>query len=388
MRLAIFTDSFHPSFSGVATNVIEHTSGLLRRGHQVLIVAPHLEGELPERLRGATVTSTAVSLPYPGRRDLRIGLPTFLPALRRLREFRPDIVHLYTERPVALEGLFCARRLGVPCVGHFNTLLGEAPYVRSYARVAPRAAAFAIWKHQTWFYGRCDHVVSLTRAALEILRAYGCTTPASVISSGVRPPCHVEDGRLRALRAAHGCAGGPNVIYAGRIAKEKRVCELLEVWASLATRHPGGRLVLIGNGNEVPAVRKRLQDSALARRVAMLGPRSHEEIYAGGLYRMGDVFATCSRSETECVAILEAMAHALPVVAYGGTPIDESVNHGESGLLCGSQVEFAGALGQLLSDRDLRERMGANARIAVRRKSVELSVEAIESLSRELARRR
>src|SRR4051812_34169324 len=114
MRLAIFTDSFHPSFSGVATNVIEHASGFLHRGHQVLVVAPHVEDDLPARLRGAKVIPTAVSLPYPGRRDKRIGLPTFLPALRALREFGPDVVHLYTERPVGIEGLFCAWRLRVP----------------------------------------------------------------------------------------------------------------------------------------------------------------------------------------------------------------------------------------------------------------------------------
>jgi glycosyltransferase involved in cell wall biosynthesis len=81
------------------------------------------------------------------------------------------------------------------------------------------------------------------------------------------------------------------------------------------------------------------------------------------LYRCADVFAFPSIQEGLGIALLEAQATAKPVVAFNQSGVREAVKHGETGLLVKPDSdELADALLRLLSDTDLRERMGKEGR--------------------------
>ena len=82
------------------------------------------------------------------------------------------------------------------------------------------------------------------------------------------------------------------------------------------------------------------------------------------VYNCADVFALPSIQEGQGIVLLEAQASAKPVVAFDIGGVNEAVRNGETGLLVklGSTEEFADAMMKLLSDRALREKMGANGR--------------------------
>jgi glycosyltransferase involved in cell wall biosynthesis len=138
-------------------------------------------------------------------------------------------------------------------------------------------------------------------------------------------------------------ADPPHVLYAGRLSAEKGVLELVEAAEGL-------ELVVAGDG------------PLRARVPGALGFVPHDELQ--GLYRRAAVVACPSRREGFGVACLEAMAHARPVVATNVGGLRDLVVDGETGLVVPPRDPAAlrAALRRLLSDDELRRRLGAAGR--------------------------
>ncbi|GHE42128.1 glycosyltransferase family 4 protein [Streptomyces vinaceus] len=161
---------------------------------------------------------------------------------------------------------------------------------------------------------------------------------------------------------------GKVVASIGRLAFEKGVDLLLDAWADAAPHHPDWVLRIYGAGVEEPALRAHASALGLGDSVEWMG--STDDVL--GALRGASVFAQASRAEGFPITLLEAMAAGVPVAAFDCAPgVREIVEHGEDGLLArlGNTMELAGHLRVLMSDRELRERLGDNAFRNVRRYS-------------------
>ncbi|MFI6005400.1 glycosyltransferase [Streptomyces sp. NPDC051366] len=158
------------------------------------------------------------------------------------------------------------------------------------------------------------------------------------------------------------------VASVGRLAFEKGVDLLLDAWAEAAPQHPDWVLRIYGAGVEEPALQAHATALGLDTSVQWMG--STDDVL--GALRGASVFAQASRAEGFPITLLEAMATGLPVAAFDCAPgVREIVEHGEDGLLArlGNTMELAGHLDVLMSDRELRDRLGDNAFRSVQRYS-------------------
>ncbi|MER6202884.1 glycosyltransferase [Streptomyces sp. NPDC001586] len=158
------------------------------------------------------------------------------------------------------------------------------------------------------------------------------------------------------------------VACVGRLAFEKGVDLLLDAWADAAPHHPDWVLRIYGAGAEEEALRAHCTSLGLDDSVEWMG--STGDVL--GALRGASVFAQASRAEGFPITLLEAMAAGVPVAAFDCAPgVREIVEHGEDGLLArlGNTMELAGHLSALMSDRELRDRLGDNAFHAVKRYS-------------------
>ncbi|MEU9302085.1 glycosyltransferase [Streptomyces sp. NPDC048269] len=158
------------------------------------------------------------------------------------------------------------------------------------------------------------------------------------------------------------------VASVGRLAFEKGVDLLLDAWADAAPHHPEWVLRIYGAGLEEPALRAHCTSLGLDDSVEWMG--STDDVL--GALRGASVFAQASRAEGFPITLLEAMAAGVPVAAFDCAPgVREIVEHGEDGLLArlGNTMELAGHLRALMSDRELRDRLGDTAFQSVKRYS-------------------
>ncbi|MFD4244881.1 glycosyltransferase [Streptomyces sp. NPDC058525] len=158
------------------------------------------------------------------------------------------------------------------------------------------------------------------------------------------------------------------VASVGRLAFEKGVDLLLDAWADAAPHHPDWVLRIYGAGLEEAALRAHCTTLGLDDSVEWMG--STGDVL--GALRGASVFAQASRAEGFPITLLEAMAAGLPVAAFDCAPgVREIVTHGEDGLLArlGNTMELAGHLDALMSDREMRDRLGDTAFESVKRYS-------------------
>lgn len=373
LRLCLFSDGLWPYASGVATAVSQHALSLTALGHQVAIFGPPLSKRIrpTERPRGIHIERTAIGVPHPTLAGLTLTLPTFLRAVRFVRHWRPDVIHIYTEGGVGLEGLYAAKRAGVPTVGHFSTLFGDASYTTSYLPTWLPSISPIIWRYQLALLGSCDEVIAPSEPIRSILTLKGLRRPITTVSFGAREPTVPFPESVPEIRQQHNCEHGLHLIYVGRVAKEKEIPELLKIFEVVAPKHPATKLIILGAGNASRKVLSLANESGYGSRIILLGAVSHDELYERGLYRLGDIYVTTSRSETEGIAVLEALAHGLPVVAYASCGILENVLHGVNGLLAppGEMDAFISNVDTLLSDWRRLESMRTAARVSGQRRS-------------------
>jgi glycosyltransferase involved in cell wall biosynthesis len=165
----------------------------------------------------------------------------------------------------------------------------------------------------------------------------------------------------------------------------KRIADLIDALAIIASDVPALDVVLVGSGDDAE-LRERSRRLGLSGRVHLLGKRTD----VAGCLRALDIGALCSESEGFSNAVIEYMQAGLPVICTnaGGNP--EAVDHGQTGYLypVGDVERLAHYLAMLVDDSGLRDRLGARARrVARQRFSVTRMVNDHLALYQKLAAR-
>jgi glycosyltransferase involved in cell wall biosynthesis len=179
---------------------------------------------------------------------------------------------------------------------------------------------------------------------------------------------HPAEDRVSAKRAAGFDADEPLVGIVAALRFEKNHALFLRMASHLRHEIPAARFLLIGEGPERLRLEELARDLRLGEHVRFLGAR-HD---TPELYRALDVAVLCSLPvvETFPVTLVEALASGVPVVSTRVGSIADIVDEGETGFLVssGDEAELARAVGRLLRDGAVRERMGRAARVQAQRR--------------------
>lgn len=346
MRVALISESFLPTISGVTTSVCKVLEHLARNGHDAIVIAP---SGAPPSYAGFPV-HTVPAIAY---RQFPVGLPS--PHVQRLlADFRPDVVHAASPFLLGAQGIAAANRLGIPSVAIFQT--DVAGYA---ARNRLGQAAALAWRYVKWVHEGANRTLVPSSASMNDLVRLRVPHLA-LWTRGVDlvgfHPNHRTSPAARALREKFAPNNEVIVGYVGRLAPEKQV-ERFRALRGLA----GIRLVLVGDGPSEPQIARALAGMP----VTWLGRLDGDELAAA--YASFDIFVHAGTEETFGQTLQEAHASGLPVVApAAGGPID-LVAHGENGYLFtpDSEPDLRRCVERLVRDSGLRHRMGEAGRRAV-----------------------
>jgi 1,2-diacylglycerol 3-alpha-glucosyltransferase len=176
----------------------------------------------------------------------------------------------------------------------------------------------------------------------------------------------------------------PVLVLIGRLASEKNVEFLLEVFVEVAARLPSAVLLVAGEGPAPSELRWRVEARGLGERVRFLGYLARERELLD-CYRAGDVFVFASRTETQGLVLLEAMALGVPVVSTAVMGTRDILAARRSALVDEEEVEeFAGRVMTLLQNRRLACWIGRQGREHAKEWSDRATTERLVGLYRDL----
>ncbi|MFD1379568.1 glycosyltransferase [Fodinicurvata halophila] len=165
-----------------------------------------------------------------------------------------------------------------------------------------------------------------------------------------------------------------------RLSLEKNIDFMLDALADLRQRiDQPFRLLLLGEGDQHNRLQKRLEELGLADCCMLVGGVPPEEMPL--YYSLGDLFVFASKSETQGMVILEAMASGLPVVAVRSSGIDDVVRQDYNGYKTREvRDQWRDAVARLIQDKALRRTLGAQAREFARAYSVEHFAQEVKTV--------
>jgi glycosyltransferase involved in cell wall biosynthesis len=341
LRILIGADTFPPDVNGAAKFAERLAAGLVERGHELHIVAPHSEGgpntTREEEHEGQTMTVHRLRswrwYPHPW---LRYALPWRIErnAARILDEVKPDVVHFQSHIVVGRGLAREAVKRGIRVIGtnHFmpENGLQFTPFVGALREPAIRAA----WKAAGRTFGLAEAVTTPTRRAADYLEKYTELRQVHPISCGLHIDHYTPNLAPRTENV---------VLFVGRVEAEKHIEELLRAAARLDPELDV-KVEIVGDGEQRPALEKLAAQLGMSHRVHFAGHAP--ESYLKQQLTRASVFAMPSRAELQSIATMEAMASGLPVIGANAMALPHLIHDGENGFLYepGNIDQFAALL--------------------------------------------
>ncbi|HEB78154.1 MAG TPA: glycosyltransferase family 4 protein [Methylothermaceae bacterium] len=342
MNIVMMTNTYLPHVGGVARSVSSFTEEYRRLGHCVLVVAPRFPGT-PEQ---ETDVVRVPALQNFNGSDFAVVLPLFSDLDDALDSSHPDLIHAHHPYLLGMTALREARIRGLPLVFTHHT---RYEYYTHYVPMdSPMLKRFVI-ELATRYANLCDLVFAPSESIAELLRQRGVNTPVEVVPTGVRIEQFTK-GDGPGFRHRHEIPHDAFVVgHVGRLAPEKNLTFLAEAVAGFLQRHPRAHFLVAGRGPSEAEIIEICQQHQVAERLHRVGVLVGQQL--PDAYHAMDVFAFSSKSETQGLVLIEAMAAGIPVVALDAPGAREVVADRLNGRLVMTEdiVEFSTALHWVLA---------------------------------------
>lgn len=358
LRIAMFTNNYLPFIGGVPISIERLRKGLETLGDAALIVCPRYRDQ---PVHESNVVRVPSLLAMGENREFRLA-NIFLARIRkRLKAFKPDIIHVHHPFWLGSLGIFIARRLKVPTVYTYHTRLEH------YAHFVPLPGNLFrnLISHELIrrFANKCDGVIVPTYSTEEYLRMIGVKSATFVQPTGIEYQRfqEVDDDDVRKLRENLSISDEIVFVSVSRLSNEKNIDFMIDAIDELRRRSDRPfRFLMIGEGHQHQRLQQRIDELGLQKHFTLVGSIPPDQMATW--YHLGDAFLFASKSETQGMVILEAMAAGLPVVAVRSSGIDDVVRHGFNGFKTPEkQGQWCERVQQLLEDDTLRKELADHA---------------------------
>ena len=348
------SDVSFPRVNGVSTSIRTFRQSLAELGHDSTLIAPAYPGATAEE---GVVRIPAHAVPRDPE-DRYMSRRAILALTPELRAQRFDLVHVHTPFVAHYAGVALARRIGVPVVETYHTFFEE--YLHHYLPFLPRALTrLAARRFSVSQCAAVDALIVPSEPMLATLRDYGITVRAEVLPTGIEL-AEFQSGDGAGFRRRYGIAASrPVLVHISRVAHEKNLDFVLEAVALACREVPELLLVVAGEGPALGHVRRLASRLGLDAQVLYVGylDRRRELL---DCYRAGDAFVFASRTETQGLVLIEALALGVPVISTAVMGTAEVLRGVQGAIVAADEVgAFAAAIVRVLKDPELRQRLAA-----------------------------
>jgi 1,2-diacylglycerol 3-alpha-glucosyltransferase len=369
MKIGIFTESYLPSPDGVATSVAMTASQLTKLGHTVSIVAPNRPHSKEKKNIYRIVSVKILNKP-----EIWEALEIPQSALFALFQKDFDIIHIHSGGTITNIGWQIAKLHRIPLLMTYHTLW------QYYAHYFPFSFLINPWmfrKFNLLFGNTCNALITPTEKVKHILKTYGIKKPIYVIPNGIalHTFSQAKKGYLR--QKLHIPYTKSILLTVGRLEKEKSPDFILASFAHIAKQNPNVVLVFVGEGREKLILQNLAKQLHIFSQIYFTGAVPYTimpQVYADA-----DIFLFASKTETQGLAVYEALASGLPVVAVHDTAFTTILHDGFNGYISNKYPEhFAKKIAHLLKNKAQLNNFSRNAQKSVVPFSIENTVKQLE----------
>jgi glycosyltransferase involved in cell wall biosynthesis len=378
LRIGFFADTYAPQINGISISLQLLTESLRAAGHQVVIFAPRF----PEYCDSDPDVHRIPSVAYMQSPAFYMSVPGTPRTSLAIRRCEFDVLHVHSPLSTGVMAYVTAKAKHAPLVYTYHTAITD--YVH-YLNIGGHTGA--VRKAARWFStgtaNLTDRVITPSAKIKDLLLKEHVKRPIHVIPNGIDLGRFQQPNDSSRFRRQLGLARDAQLLLSlGRLAPEKSLPLLIDAFAHIAARFPNAHLVFAGDGSSRGELEAQAVSCGYAQRIHFLGMVARADL--PDLLHEADLFLSASTSETQCVAMAEAIAASLPIVAVADKAFAGMFTNGVNGLAAPNDAQgFGAVVCNLLADPEKLRQFGRNSLELSHNFSVETQAAALVELYRE-----
>ncbi|HEL0593277.1 TPA: glycosyltransferase family 4 protein [Streptococcus equi subsp. zooepidemicus] len=341
MRVGLFTDTYFPQVSGVATSIRTLKEELEKEGHEVYIFTT--TDKHVKRFEDPTIIRLP-SVPFVSFTDRRVVYRGLISSYKIAKEYHLDIIHTQTEFSLGLLGKMVGKALRIPVVHTYHTQYEDyVSYIANGKIIRPSMVKPLL----RGYLKDLDGVICPSRIVLNLLEGYEVTIPKRVIPTGIALENYVREDikkeDVAALRKELAISDDETMLLSlSRVSYEKNIQAIIHQLPAVLSENSRIKLVIVGDGPYLQALKELAVTLGVEDHVVFTGMIAHDQV--GLYYKACDFFISASTSETQGLTYIESLASGKPIIAHGNPYLDDLITDKMFGTLYYAESELSDAI--------------------------------------------
>lgn len=358
MKILFISDVYFPRINGVSTSIETFRHELRALGHTVHLIAPDYMIPSSDETDILRVPSRRVPM---DPEDRFMSFSWVMQHLDKFRSEQYDIIHIQTPFVAHYLGIKLSKLLNIPCIETYHTFFEE--YLYYYVPLVPKKIMRIVAKRFSRHQGNSlNGMVVPSHPMLSVLKNYGITTHSEVIPTGIEPDSFVPGDRVLFRKNYNIPQDRPVLLFVGRVAHEKNIGFLLQVIRQVRKEIEDVLFVIAGEGPARESLEKEVKELGLGENVMFIGYLDRQT-ELNSCYRSADIFIFSSRTETQGLVLLEAMAQGVPVVSTAELGTLDVLKEGQGVWIAKEELaDFSEKVVKLLGNADARTALSESGR--------------------------
>ena len=347
MRVALFTDTFPPEINGVAISTKSLRDVFIKNGHKVLVVTTNPFSN--------KVTFEDNIIRIPGIELKKIYGYRFAglyskKAMKIIRQFRPEIIHIQTDFSIGIFARMVANKLKTPTIYTYHTMYEDYTYYITKGHF-DRLSKSIIRSYSKTMILSSDEFITPSEKTKDYMRRIGVDSYINVIPTGIDfsrfNKANLDAGKIKELKEKFNIIDDEFILLSvGRIAKEKSIDFSMKCFAHFVDKHPEvkAKMLIVGKGPDEQYLKDLAKKLNKEDKFVFTGPSLPSEVQY--YYALGDAFVSASLTETQGLTYMEAMAANLYTLARYDHNLLDVITDNVTGYFFENEEEFSEKLYQ------------------------------------------
>lgn len=382
MRIGLFTDTYPPFINGVSTSVYMLKRALEEKGHQVYVVTVNPENmkyEIDDKNKVIRIPGIPI-----GIYDYRLTGIYPVKAMNIIKKWKLDIIHSHTEFGIGTFARIIARQFNIPLVHTYHTMYED--YIHYVTKGYFDKSSKKIVEYLTLFY--CDKTASElivpTKKTYSLFKdKYKVDRNIHIVPTGIEVERFfaekINKNDVNLLRKKYHLSKDDFVLlFVGRLAEEKNVVYLIDTVRDIIKKNKDAsniKFLIIGDGPDFESYKQLVDKYKMDEHIILTGRVPWEDIPK--YYQLADIFLTASKSETQGLTVVEAMAASVPPIAIDDESFRNVIINDLNGNIFRTKKELRTIIMDLKNNPEKLNSMKRQARVNSEMYSSKIFAESI-----------